>query len=193
MKINLFIAAVPSHDNRQLIAQKIHQCEAKRSSQIRINWTYLTDLHITLGFLADVDIRDVQTLAQGFALVKETTKFLATIKDVRIYGNAIVLRLEPQQIFLGILKKLKTQLQTLLDNKYQFREHSRFDPHITIGHIQSPRTLSALQQHQLTSMITEPFVNMSILVQQAALMQRIQNNTNQSVQVYQALQAYPFK
>lgn len=193
MKINLFIAAVPSHDNRQLIAQKIHQCEAKRSSQIRINWAYLTDLHMTLGFLADVDIPDVPALAQGFTLIKETPKFLATIKDVRIYGNALVLRLEPQQIFLGIFKKLKTQLQTLLDNKYQFKEHARFDPHITIGHIQSPRTLSTLQQHQLVSMIAEPFVNMPILVQQAALMQRIQNNTSQSAQVYQTLQAYPFK
>ena len=196
MKINLFIAAVPSHDNRQLIAQKIHQCEAKRSSQIRINWTYLTDLHVTMGFLSGVETNDAQALAQGFTILKDTTKFLATVKDVRIYGNAIVLRLEPYQTFLGLFKKLKNQLQTVLDNKYHFKEHARFDAHLTIGRIQSPRVLNTTQQYQLTAMISEQFVNASFLIQQTALMQRIPENIakmSKSAQVYQVLQGYPFK
>lgn len=196
MKVNIFFAAVPNHDNRQLLTQKILQCEAKRSSQLRIDWSHLTDLHITLGYLSGVEDTDLRAIAQSFLFLNQTTKFLATIKDVRIFGNAIVLRMEPYQTFLGLFKKMKQQLQNTLENKYQFKEHDRFDAHITIGRIQTPRTLTNTQKLQLCNIVGEQFVNTTIVIQQVALMQRIPDHlakNAKSAQQYQALQGYNFK
>lgn len=196
MKRNIFIAAIPSPDHRQLITQKISQCEAKRHSGIRIQWTHLQDLHITIGFLPGVFDKDIQALAMCFQCITSSSKFLASVKDVRIFGNAVVLRLEPYQSFLNLFKKLKQQLQNTLDGKYHFKEHNRFEAHLTIGRIKSPKTMSHAQRHQLTSMIDEQFQNVSIMIQQGALCHRLPEEyikKASSAQVYQAIQGYPFK
>lgn len=195
-KTNVFVAMLPSHDHRQQITQKIYACEAKRSSQLRIHWTFITDLHATLGFLSGIEIPDIQTLSRSFQYLTQATKFMATVKDVRIYGNAIVLRLEPYQTFLGLHQKLKQALQGYQDGKYHLKEQTRYDPHLTIGRIHYPRMLNDKLKHQLVSMISEPFTNTSLLIQQAALMQRLPTHvlkTSNSPQTYQVLQGYMFK
>lgn len=196
MSNNIFIAAVPSYDHKQLIMQRILNCETKRSSQLRIDWTNLADLHITLGFLPSVDPADFQAIAQSFAVLTQSTKFISQVKDVRIFGNAIVLRLEPLQNFLVLYRKLKHQLQEVLTGKYAFKEHGRFEAHLTVGRIKSPRVLTHMQKAQLITTVSEQFVNTTFLVQQASLMQRIPETFSskaKSSQVYQVLQGYPFK
>lgn len=195
MNVNIFFAAVPNPDNRQLLSQKILQCEIKRSPQLKIDWSHLTDLHITLGYLSNVQDIDLRAIAQNFLFLNQTSKFLATIKDVRIFGNSIVLRMEPYQTFLGLFKKMKQQLQVTLQNKYQFKEHARFDAHITIGRIQAPRVLTPQQKLQLCNIVAEQFANTTILIQQVALMQRIPAHLvrNAKSAQYQALQGYNFK
>lgn len=196
MKRNIFIAVLPSHDHRQLITQHIHQCEAKRHSGIRIKWTYTSDLHITLGFLPKVEEKAIPVIAQCFQPMTKFTKFMANVKDVRIFGNAIVLRLEPYQTFLNLFKTLKTQLQTVADGQYHFTEHARFEAHLTIGRIKSPHVLGSVQKQQLITMVAEQFVRISFLIQQGALMQRLPDDIlkqMKSAQVYDVLKGYTLK
>lgn len=190
MKTNIFLAALPSYDNRLLLTQKIHVCEAKRSPLVRIQWTHINDLHVTIGFIPAVNEADLRLIALGMSSVSQTAPFMANAEEIRVYGNAVVLRIEPYHQLLSIHKKMNHKLQEATQNQYQFQVKGRFDPHITIGRLRNLNALNPLHKHQFINLIGEQFKATSFLIQQAALMRHLPDN---AVPAYQTIQLYPLR
>lgn len=187
MKTNIFLAALPSHDNRMVIAQKILACETKRSPLAKVQWTHTQDLHLTLGYIADVPENDVRKIALEMSGIAQNAPFMANVEDIKIYGNAIVLRCEPYHRFLAIHKKMNQKLQESTNNRYQFDSKKRYDAHLTIGRIRNVKVLNPLHMQQLLSLVQEQFRGCTFLIQQAALMRRVREN---AIPAYQTIQLY---
>lgn len=187
MKSNLFLAALPSHDNRMIIAQKILNCETKRSPLAKIQWTHTQDLHLTLGFMQSVDEEDVRKVALDLTSVSQNAPFMANVEEIKIYGSAIVLRCQPYHRFLAMHKKMNQLLVEASNGKYQFDTQKRYDAHLTIGRIRNAKALNPLHMQQLLALIQEQFRNSTFLIQQCALMRRVQENAP-----YQTIQLYRF-
>ncbi len=173
-----------------MITQTIHKCEAKRSPLVRIIWTYHLDLHVTIGFIPSVEESDIRPIALGMTLVSQTAPFMANGEEIKLYGNAIVVRVEPYQQFLSMHKKMQKKLMEGSNQRYQFQEKGRFDPHLTLGRIQNLHAVNTHHQHQLLALIQEQFKNCSFLVQQAALMRRVSERVTP---IYQTIQLYPLQ
>lgn len=188
MKTNIFLAALPTYDNRLALTQKISVCEAKRSPLVRVQWTHTQDLHITLGFIAAVHQTDLRNIASGMSSISQTGPLMANVEEIKLYGNAIVLRLEPYQQFLAIHKKMNLKLMEITQSQYQFQVKGRFDPHLTIGRLRNVNALNPLHKHQFLTMLEEQFRGYSFLIQQAALLHR---TSEHSISAYQSIQLYP--
>ena len=190
MKTNIFLAALPTYDNRLTLTQKISLCEAKRSPLVRVQWTHTNDLHITIGYIPAVQVADLRTIAVGMSNVSQASPFMANIEEIKLYGTAIVLRLEPYQQLLTIHKKMNLKLMEVTQSQYQFQVKGRFDPHLTIGRLRNINALNPLHKHQFLNMITEQFKGYSFLIQQAALLRRASEH---STPAYQSIQLYPLR
>lgn len=189
MKSNIFLALSPSQDNRVILTQKILACEAKRSPLVKVQWTHTQDLHITIGFIANVDEKDLRSVAVGLTSISRATPFMAHAAEIKAYGNAIVMRMEPYPHFHSLHKKMNMQLSEQTQERYHFDTKKRYDPHMTIGRIKNLNALNLLHKQQLLSLVEEQFKNVSFLVQQAALMHRMGEPRGQIA--YQILQPYP--
>jgi 2'-5' RNA ligase len=189
VKTSIFLAALPSHDNRMIIANKILACETKRSPLAKVQWTHTQDLHLTLGFIAGVEESDLRKVALDLASVSQNAPFMANVEEIKIYGSAIVLRCEPYHRFLAIHKKMNQKMIEGSSGRYQFESKKRYDSHLTIGRIKNLNSLNALHLQQLLGLIQEQFRSCSFLIQQCALMRRIAENTAPS---YQSIQLYRF-
>lgn len=190
MKTNVFLAALPRQDNRITLAQKMDICEAKRSPLIRLQWTHMQDLHVTLGFLANVEDKDLRMVALAMGSVSEASLFMASFGAIKLYGTALVLALEPYHSFFNLHKKVNQKLQEATDHRYHFETNRRFSPHMTLARVRNISALNALHKQQLISLVEEQFGQITLLIQQAALMRNISEGPGP---VYQALQLYPFR
>lgn len=190
MKANLFLVALPSHDNRLVLTQKILACEAKRSPLLKVQWMQTSDLHITIGSITQVEENEIRALALGIASVAQNIPFMANAREIRLYGNAIVLRVEPAHTFLNIHKKTNQKLLESSNNKYQFVSKERFDPHMILGRIKNPQVMNQMHKQQFLSLLNEQFKTYSFLIQQAALVRRLPEGSNS---LYQTIQSYPLR
>jgi 2'-5' RNA ligase len=186
--MNIFLAALPSHDNRTIIMQKINACEAKRSPLVRVQWTHTQDLHATLGFIPEVDPKDIKQIVPAFNPITQSPAFMAHVAEVKAYGTAIVLRLEPYPHFSALHKKMNHQLMEATENRYQFDTKKRYDPHITIGRIRNLSALNLLHQQQFLSLVQAQFSNYSFIIQQAALLHRAADP--HAMPTYETIQLY---
>lgn len=189
MKTNIFLAALPSHDNRMIIASKILACETKRSPLVKVQWTHTQDLHLTLGFMAGVEEKDLRKISLDLSSISQNAPFMANVEEIKIYGSAIVLRCQPYHRFLEMHKKMNQKLIDGSNERYQFDAKKRYDAHMTIGRIRNVNALNPLHMQQLLSLIQEQFSICTFLIQQCALMRRIAENTAPS---YQIIQLYRF-
>jgi 2'-5' RNA ligase len=190
VKNNIFLAALPSHDNRLTLTQKILACEAKRSPLTRVHWTHTQDLHLTIGFIPAVDQTDLRTIALSFVTLAQNSPIMVTVEDIRLYGNAIVLRVEPIQTLHVIHKTMNQKLIEATNNKYQFQVKGRFDPHLTVGRVKNLSALNPQHKHQLMSLVEQQCKGYSFLIQQVALMHRL---PEKAVPAYQSIQLYTFR
>lgn len=185
MNPNLFLAAIPSYDNRLAITQKILACEAKRSPLIKVQWTPVNDLHLTLGYIKSVKQQDIRTISSAMSGVSQTAPFMANTEELRIYGTAIVLRVEPYQRLLAIHKKMNQRLIEMTHHQYQFEAKHHFDPHLTIGRIRNWQVLNPLHRQQFLEILRVNLGQFSFLIQQAGLLYRADPKMNyQAVQIY---------
>lgn len=192
MKTNLFLVALPSHDSRSSIAQHILACETKRSPLIRTQWTHTNDLHVILGNIHGVSEKDVKPIALHMASISEITPFLATGGGIRVYGDAVILRLEPHHRFLAIHKKMDQKLLEATQNTYHFHIRSRYDPHLLLGRIQNVQALNFSHKKQLIDLAEKHFSDCSFLVQQAALIRRTTRQSRNAA-LYETVQPYPLQ
>lgn len=173
-----------------VMTQKILSCETKRSPLARIHWTHTQDLHATLGFVHQVNETDIRNIALAMNSVEQNSPIMATVDEVRGFGNAIVLKIGPYQQLFNIHKKLNQKLTELTQNQYQFDAKHRFSPHITIGRVQNLAALNQQHKHQLLNLIQEQFSGYSFLIQQLALLRR---GPEKAIPVYQNIQLYTLR
>jgi 2'-5' RNA ligase len=190
MKNNIFLAAIPSYDNCLGLTQKLLNCEAKRSPLVRVNWTHIDDLHVTLGYIERVDSADLRSIVVGFSSISQFTPLMANAEEIRIYGNAIVMRLEPLHRFLTIHKKMNQKLVEVSENRYHFFEKRHYDPHLTLGRVRNWQVLNPQHKEQFLNLIKEQFQGQSFLIQQAALMYSLGEN---KVPTYGTIHKYNLK
>lgn len=170
-----------------IMTQKISACEAKRSPLARIQWTHTQDLHITLGYIPKVDQADVRSISLALSAIAQQSPIMANVAQVRGFGNAIALIIEPHQQLLSIHRKLNQKLIEATNNKYHFDTKNRFSPHISIGRVQNLAALNQTHKNQLLDLIQTQFSGYSFLIQQAALMRRLPEKATphyQSIQLY---------
>jgi 2'-5' RNA ligase len=187
VKSNIFLAALPNHETKMAIAQKINLLEAKRSPLIKMNWVHPQDLHITIGYIENVEEASLRSIAQGFMEVAKTAPFLAKVEEIRLYGNAVVLRVEPNQLLGSLHKKMNQKLLEVSNERYSFLMHKRYDAHITLGRIRNIQSLNAAHKQQLIGLLEEQFRHNSFLIQQAGLLRR---TSEKAVPAYQVIQQY---
>jgi len=193
MMTNIFLAALPSYDNRLVITQKIHACEAKRSPLVRVQWTNINDLHITWGYIKNININDIRTVSVGMASISQFSPFMTNVEEVRLYGNAIVLRVEPYQHLLSIHKKMNHKLMEITNNLYQFHVKGRFDPHLTIGRLRNVQLLNPLHRQQFLQLVQEQFRGYSFLIQQATLLRRFREGDHEGGSSYETIHLYSLR
>lgn len=190
MNTDLFLSAFPSHDNRVVLTQKISQCEAKRSAFVKVQWTSTPDLFVHLGHIIDVQEKDIRMIALALSAVTQTRPFMANGEEVKLYGNAIVLRVEPFDVLQRLHKKMNQKLMESTNNQYQFFLKGRFDPYLLIGRIKNMSALNPTHKAQFMQMLSQTLHGYSFLVQQAGLVQRL---PDKSKQAYQVIQQYPLR
>lgn len=190
MKSNLFLAALLGQENRSTLVQKMDRCEAKRSPLVKLQWTHAQDLHITLGYIAEVEQQDFRMIAMALNSVTESSRFMTNFGAIKLYGHALILSLEPYHSFFNLHKKMNQKLQDASQQKYQFETGKRYSPHLTLGRLRNAAMLNALHKQQLISLVEEQFRDTPLLIQQAALIRRVGEGNGP---VYQTLQLYPFR
>lgn len=190
MKANIFLAALPGQENRLTLIQKMDQCEARRSPLIKLQWTHAQDLHVTLGYIAEVEQKDFRIIVTALHSVTESSRFMANFGAIKLYGGAVILSLEPYHSFFNLHKKMNQKLQEASQQKYQFETGKRYMPHITLARIRNVQALNELHKQQFISLVEEQFREMPLLIQQAALMRRIGEGNGP---IYQTLHLYPFR
>lgn len=187
MTTNLFLAALPSHDNLMKITQMISVCEAKRSPLVKVQWTHAQDLHVTLGFIEQVAPSDVRNVALSFMPITQNAPFMAHVEGIRLYGNAIVCQTGPVERFQSIHRKMLHALQEYTNQQYGFLKDKRYTPHLTIGRIRNLKALNPRHREELLSLIGDQFAQYGFLIQQAAL---LQHTPQPAIPRYEVLQQY---
>jgi 2'-5' RNA ligase len=172
------------------ITEKISTCEARRSPLVKVQWTHTQDLHVTLGYIPSVEIRDFRNIALSFMPITKTTPFMAHVEGIKLYGNAIVLQVGPAQQLQSLHRKMNQRLGESSNQQYQFATDKRFDPHMTLGRIRNIQALNGQHRDQFLALIETQFRQYGFLIQQAALLRHADTPT---VPSYQTLQQYLFQ
>ncbi len=122
--------------------------------------------------------------------ITQHSPLMANVGEVRGFGNAIILKVEPYQTLLAIHKSMNQKLIEATQHKYHFEAKHRFSPHLTLGRVQNMEALNQVHKHQLLNLIQEQFGSYSFLIQQVALLRRL---PEKSTSVYQNIQLYTLR
>ncbi|RQW91012.1 MAG: RNA 2',3'-cyclic phosphodiesterase [Geobacter sp.] len=134
----------------------------------RINWTYPSNIHLTLAFLGNTEDDLIKIVS--IMLKQKCTgfgEFSFTLKETGVFKNYH----DPRVIWIGIennetLMKLYDEINTGLKDAGFKTENRPFRPHITLGRIKSIRNTdilrSSLEKYQ-NAFIQEVLVREVIL------------------------------
>lgn len=137
----LFIAIELPAETRQTIKQHIDRLRAA-CPEVRASWTREENLHLTLKFLGDVAVNQVDTLSQALMrAAARTTKFELAIQGCGTFPP----RGKPNVLWIGISPETEPaclQLYQAIEDecaKAGFKRDERtFHPHLTIARLRHP-------------------------------------------------------
>jgi 2'-5' RNA ligase len=112
-----------------------------------VKWVEPDNLHWTLNFLGDVDLREIPAVCK--AVIEATADFEPF--EIETFGLGAFPNLQrPRTIWVGV-RQGREQMIALQDAmagrlaKLGYRpEHRRFEPHVTIGRVRSGRGVAEL-------------------------------------------------
>jgi 2'-5' RNA ligase len=135
--VRAFIAVEISAEVRLRAGRLIARLEATGAN---VRWVKPEDLHLTLKFLGDVDLRDVPEVCSAVARAAATiSPFTLRIAGAGAFPNAT----KPRTVWLGAdegvgeMGHLHERLGTSLAEIGFRPEQRRFRPHLTIGRVRS--------------------------------------------------------
>jgi 2'-5' RNA ligase len=112
-----------------------------------VKWIAPDNLHWTLNFLGEVDLREIPDVCK--AVIQTTAEFEPF--EVETFGlGAFPTRERPRTIWVGVREgqqqmiALQDALTTRLAKLGYRPEHRRFQPHLTIGRVRSGRGVAEL-------------------------------------------------
>ncbi len=136
-KIRSFIAIEISESVREKIADL--QEELKKHQE-RISWTKPDNIHLTLKFLGDIEESKTKSIGESLTTAtKEFQPFNFFVKELGIFPNFR----RPRVLWVGInntgneLNKIHSKIEQQLNQLGFPKEKKRFNPHLTIGRVQS--------------------------------------------------------
>lgn len=147
----LFIAIELPHYVRHKIKEQIDQLRAAFPN-VRASWTREDNLHLTVKFLGNVPVNQIEPLSQ--ALMRAATQthgFELVIRDCGSFPP----RGKPNVLWIGIedpssnLRKLQAAVEDECANAGFERDQRSFHPHLTIARLRNPKGARNLaEMHQ---------------------------------------------
>lgn len=135
-----------------------------------IKWVDDQTIHLTLFFLGDTPISQIDEIAQKLEIqLRKTSSFRITLNGLGVFGNRDV----PKVIWVGILEsqqlfQLKKEVDLTLST-FGFNDtHGKFSPHITLGrvkHMKSSDTLKSYINRNKSEILQEVEVDRVIFYQ----------------------------
>jgi 2'-5' RNA ligase len=151
-QIRAFIAAELSSDVKTKLDEL--QDELRKSKLPGIKWVNPSGIHLTLKFLGNIDVKDVEKITQA---IEEGCKG-SGIFNLEISGLGVFPNFKrPRVIWLGvggqvdILLKLQKQIDDNLEKLGFPREKRPFSPHITLGRVRD--SVSSYETEQCSRII----------------------------------------
>lgn len=149
ISLRAFIAIqVPQEIKTQIMSQTV---ELRRQAGRSVRWGSAENIHVTLKFLGDVSLKQVDLLSQMLNNLAQTYPPFDVVADgLGIFPN---LR-RPRVIWVGLheansqLTKLQQSVEAAAAQLGHAPENKSFSPHLTIGRVREPlpaQELLALQ------------------------------------------------
>ncbi len=115
----------------------------------KVVWTRLENLHLTLKFLGDTSLEQLDKVKRSLGeAAEQTVPFKVSLKGVGGFPN----EKKPRILWVGVdegeaeLKKLFYLLEREVALLGLKEEKNEFVPHLTLGRIKFPKTNSALEE-----------------------------------------------
>ena len=133
--IRTFVAVKTDSDVRDRVVELIEQFRATGAD---VRWVQRDNLHVTLKFLGDVDLREMNEVCQAVqGAVADLGRFEYELHGSGAFPNAD----KPRTIWLGVrdgsqqLALLNERIELAVAKLGFHREARRYEPHLTIGRI----------------------------------------------------------
>jgi len=154
--IRSFIAIDLPEETRKALAAVQEQLKQSRA---RVRWVRTNSIHLTLKFLGNIHLAQVEDIALAVA---EEVRDQPPITLGAAGLGAFPSRRKPRVIWIGMEGEVQrlTRIQARVDNALEplgfVREKRPFQPHLTIGRVKDRRRLQALIDAMAT-LDMEPF------------------------------------
>ena len=170
IKIRCFIAIELAREHKIDID---HYVSNLKNISPSVRWINLTNIHITLKFLGDIEQRILGEVISSLKLISEVFKPFT----ISIAGSGVFPGMKnPRVVWLGIKPDKDNRLITIyewIENKLEqigfAKEQRKFSPHLTIGRIKNPHHMGNLYDY----MRDKPFPEKKLLVNEIILMQSV--------------------
>lgn len=117
-----------------ILKEKLNNIQSNLESVLPYQlWTYKEDLHITVKFLGEADIKNIQELKEKLNHLTTLRSFKTKIKSIGYFGREA----GPRILWAGVqrnqeMENLKKEVEWLTHKKFD-RERREFKPHITLA------------------------------------------------------------
>jgi 2'-5' RNA ligase len=147
----IFIAIELPHDVRARLAEHIDRLRSVMP-EVRASWSRDDNLHLTLKFLGDILLKNVETLSAAAAIAASKVEPFEIVVE---RCGAFPPRGQPRVLWIGIddpsgkLAELNRALEDECANAGFAREPRPFHPHLTLARIRQPhgsRRLAAMHK-----------------------------------------------
>jgi len=125
----------------------------------RVSWTKAANLHFTLRFLGDVDVRRLEAVCGAVdACASRSQRFRICVSGTGAFPNARKARV----LWLGAdgnlqaVTQVKDELERALDAIGFEREQRHFAPHLTLARLKDPTSCRDLIENHLRSAFKTP-------------------------------------
>jgi len=114
--------------------------EALSHSGANVKWVETENLHLTLKFLGDIDLREVHHVCRA---VEEATREVEPFELLLRGAGAFPDPTRPRTLWIGVdtgveeMVALQTRIEDSLHKLNFPRENRRFTPHLTIGRVKT--------------------------------------------------------
>ena len=181
----VFFSSLLSKQSNKTLTQAIAVLKEESTLFTKMKWSHPGDIHLTLAYIREVHCNDINAMKSIGSPLAGQPSMACKIGDAAWFGNALVLLIEPIEVFTTLRSTITDRLQHVLP-QYHAQDKRTFYPHITIGrcHQNDKESLEPL-----TDAFDAAIVGMVLEMNSAALMQRKHHRPPH----YATLEAYPFK